>query len=98
MKLKKIIAEKFKSKAQMKYLYATDPDLAKEFSSTMTKKDYDALPDKLDEDANIMVGHNIFQKLKNKDNRDIFVGDIGIVGKNDTVITWSELKKLLLNH
>ena len=43
IKLKGIL-EKFDSKAQQRFLYATDPKAAKKKSSKMTKKDYKELP------------------------------------------------------
>jgi hypothetical protein len=42
-----ILKEKFASKAQQGYLYANEPDIADEFASTMTDKDYDELPQKV---------------------------------------------------
>ena len=41
-----MIDEKFASKAQQKYLYATDKKAAEKLGSKMTKKDYKNLPDK----------------------------------------------------
>ena len=35
----------FKSKKQMKYLYAKEPEVAKEFSSKMTNKSIHELPE-----------------------------------------------------
>lgn len=46
----KEIEEKFSSKAQQKYLYAINPAAAKKLGSKMTKKDYEELPDKIDEE------------------------------------------------
>tara|TARA_R110000751_G_scaffold211328_1_gene314882 strand:+ start:679 stop:1275 length:597 start_codon:yes stop_codon:yes gene_type:complete len=43
------ISEDFKSKAQQKYLYSTNPKAAKKLDSKMTKKDYKNLPDKVNE-------------------------------------------------
>jgi len=40
------LEEKFASKAQQKYLYATNPEAAKKLGSKMTKKDYKKLPEK----------------------------------------------------
>jgi len=42
-----VINEKFVSKAQQRYLYANEPDVADEFNSTMTSKDYEELPEKV---------------------------------------------------
>lgn len=36
----------FKSKAQQRFLYSQHPDVAKEFASDMTKKDFEKLPEK----------------------------------------------------
>jgi hypothetical protein len=41
------INEKFVSKAQQRYLYANEPDVADEFNSTMTSNDYEELPEKV---------------------------------------------------
>jgi hypothetical protein len=43
------INEKFASKAQQKYLYATNPKAAEKLGSKMTKKDYKNLPEKIKE-------------------------------------------------
>ena len=43
------IEEKFDSKAQQRFLYATNPEAAKKLGSKMTKKDYEELPDKVNE-------------------------------------------------
>ena len=43
------ISEDFKSKAQQKYLYSTNPEAAEKLDSKMTKKDYKNLPDKVNE-------------------------------------------------
>ena len=43
------IDEKFASKAQQRFMFATDPKSAKKLASKMTKKDYDELPDKVRE-------------------------------------------------
>ena len=50
------IDEKFASKAQQKYLYATDKKAAEKLGSKMTKKDYKNLPDK--------VAESVFAKLR----------------------------------
>jgi len=52
------IDEKFASKAQQKYLYATNPKVAEKLGSKMAKKDYKNLPEKIKE--------TILAKLKNK--------------------------------
>ena len=50
IKLKDILlGEKFASKAQQRFMFATDPKAAKKLASKMTKKDYDELPDKVRE-------------------------------------------------
>ena len=49
IKLKDLLPEKFASKAQQGYMFATNPDAAKKLASKMTKKDYEDLPDKVDE-------------------------------------------------
>jgi hypothetical protein len=43
------LEEKFASKFQQKYLYATNPEAAEKLASKMTKKDYKSLPDKIKE-------------------------------------------------
>jgi len=52
------IDEKFASKAQQKYLYATNPKVAEKLGSKMAKKDYKNLPEKVKE--------AVLSKLKNK--------------------------------
>ena len=49
IKLKDLLPEKFASKAQQGYMFATNPDAAKKLASKMTKQDYKDLPDKVDE-------------------------------------------------
>ena len=49
IKLKDLLPEKFASKAQQGYMFATNPDAAKKLASKMTKKDYEDLPDKVKE-------------------------------------------------
>ena len=49
-KLKEKLKEKFASKAQQRYLYATNPEAAEKLGDKMTKKDYKELPDKVNED------------------------------------------------
>jgi hypothetical protein len=49
IKLKNLLPEKFASKAQQGYMFATNPDAAKKLASKMTKQDYEELPDKVDE-------------------------------------------------
>jgi len=44
--------EKFASKAQQRFMFATDPKAAKKMDSKMTKKDYEELPDKVTEGRN----------------------------------------------
>ena len=46
----KEIEEKFASKAQQKYLYAVNPAAAEKLASKMTKKDYEDLPEKVNEE------------------------------------------------
>jgi len=45
----------FRSKAQQRYLFSQKPELAKEFSRDMKKKDYKKLPEKLEKKA-FLVG------------------------------------------
>jgi len=45
----KEIEEKFASKAQQKYLYAVNPAAAEKLASKMTSKDYEDLPEKVNE-------------------------------------------------
>jgi len=49
IKLKELLPEKFASKAQQRYMFATNKKAAKQLASKMTDKDYDELPDKVDE-------------------------------------------------
>ena len=49
IKLKDLLPEKFASKAQQGYMFATNPEAAKKLASKMTKQDYKDLPDKVDE-------------------------------------------------
>ena len=49
IKLKDILNEKFDSKAQQRYMFKNKPKVAKKLASKMTKKDYEELPDKIDE-------------------------------------------------
>jgi hypothetical protein len=51
-----VIDEKFASKAQQRYLHATNPEAAEKLGSKMTKKDYKTLPDK--------VAEAVFAKLR----------------------------------
>lgn len=51
-----VIDEKFASKAQQRYLHATNPEAAEKLGSKMTKKDYKNLPDK--------VAEAVFAKLR----------------------------------
>ena len=44
--------EKFASKAQQRFMFATDPKAAKKMHSKMTKKDYEEHPDKVTEGRN----------------------------------------------
>ena len=45
----KEVQEDFASKAQQRYLYAVNPAAAEKLASKMTKKDYENLPEKVDE-------------------------------------------------
>ena len=45
----KEIQEDFDSKAQQRYLYAVNPAAAKKLASKMTKKDYEDLPEYVNE-------------------------------------------------
>ena len=69
IKLKNIV-EKFDSKAQQRYLYATNPDAAKKKAGKMTKKDYKELPDKVNElvitAASISIIFKLIQKWAKK--------------------------------
>ena len=49
IKLKELLPEKFASKAQQRFLYATDPDAAEKLGGKMTDKDYEDLPNKVHE-------------------------------------------------
>ncbi len=49
IKLKDLLPEKFASKAQQSYMFATDKEAAEKLASKMSKKDYENLPDKVDE-------------------------------------------------
>lgn len=48
-KSKDDVEEKFDSKAQQRFLYATNPDAAEKLGSKMRKKDWDSLPSKVKE-------------------------------------------------
>jgi len=52
----KKLREKFASKAQQRYMYATDPKNAEKLASKMTKKDFKKLPEKVKE-GDLDVGH-----------------------------------------
>tara|TARA_R110000824_G_scaffold280772_5_gene468978 strand:+ start:10293 stop:11312 length:1020 start_codon:yes stop_codon:yes gene_type:complete len=49
VELPKEVEEDFASKAQQKYLYAVNPAAAEKLASKMTKKDYEKLPEKVNE-------------------------------------------------
>ena len=51
------IEEKFDSKAQQGYMFATNPKAAKKLASKMTKKDYEELPDKVSKE-NVAPDHD----------------------------------------
>ena len=51
------IEEKFDSKAQQRYMFATNPKAAKKLASKMTAKDYDELPDKVSKE-NVAPDHD----------------------------------------
>ena len=51
------VQEKFDSKAQQRYMFATNPKAAKKLASKMTKKDYDELPDKVSKE-NVAPDHD----------------------------------------
>ena len=51
------ILEKFDSKAQQRYMFATNPKAAKKLASKMTKKDYEELPDKVSKE-NVAPDHD----------------------------------------
>ena len=52
----KKLREKFASKAQQRYMYATNPKEAEKLASKMTKKDFKKLPEKVKE-GDLDVGH-----------------------------------------
>ena len=52
----KALEEKFASKAQQRYMYATNPKEAEKLASKMTKKDFKKLPEKVKE-GDLDVGH-----------------------------------------
>ena len=68
IKLKDILlSEKFASKAQQAYLFAKKPDVAKKLASKMSKQDYDALPEKVNEKAGkCLPGYKTHPKRKTK--------------------------------
>ena len=68
IKLKDILlSEKFASKAQQGYLFAKKPDVAKKLASKMSKSDYDALPEKVNEKAGkCLPGYKTHPKRKTK--------------------------------
>ena len=68
IKLKDILlSEKFASKAQQAYLFAKKPDVAKKLASKMSKSDYDALPEKVNEKAGkCLPGYKTHPKRKTK--------------------------------
>jgi hypothetical protein len=51
------VQEKFDSKAQQRYMFATNPKAAKKLASKMTAKDYDELPDKVSKE-NVAPDHD----------------------------------------
>ena len=51
------VIEKFDSKAQQRYMFATNPKAAKKLASKMTKKDYEELPDKVSKE-NVAPDHD----------------------------------------
>ena len=64
VKLTDILIEKFASKAQQRFLYATNKKVAKKLGDKMTKKDYKELPDKVDEQDTMQMDQQI-QQSKN---------------------------------
>ena len=55
IKLRDLISEKFASKAQQRFMFATDKKAAKKLASKMTKKDYDELPDFIQSEQSVAV-------------------------------------------
>jgi len=72
------INEKFASKAQQKYLYATNPKAAEELGSKMTKKDYKNLPEKIKEAilAKLKESKSEYAQIEKK------ISDLQAKGKN----------------
>jgi len=72
------IDEKFASKAQQKYLYATNPKAAEELGSKMTKKDYKNLPEKIKEAilAKLKESKGEYAQIEKK------ISDLQAKGKN----------------
>jgi hypothetical protein len=73
IKLKDILlSEKFASKAQQGYLYATNKKAADNLASKMTKKDYELLPDKVDEELLDEKGTRCWKGYKKKGMKTMF--------------------------
>ena len=73
IKLKDILlSEKFASKAQQGYLYATNKKAADKLASKMTKKDYELLPDKVDEELLDEKGTRCWKGYKKKGMKTMF--------------------------
>jgi hypothetical protein len=72
------IDEKFASKAQQKYLYATNPKAAEKLGSKMTKKDYKNLPEKIKEAilAKLKESKGEYAQIEKK------ISDLQAKGKN----------------
>ena len=72
IKLKSLLSEKFVSKAQQKYMFATNPTVAKKLASKMTDQDYKELPDKVDEDSLNEKGTRCWKGYKKKGMKTMF--------------------------
>ena len=74
----KSLSEKFASKAQQKYLYATNPKAAKKLGSKMGKKDYKNLPEKVKEAiiAKLQESKGEYAKIEKQ------IADLKLKGKN----------------
>tara|TARA_R110000744_G_scaffold168480_1_gene286144 strand:+ start:8563 stop:9570 length:1008 start_codon:yes stop_codon:yes gene_type:complete len=68
----KEIEEDFESKAQQKYLYAVNPAAAEKLASKMTKKDYEDLPEYVNEDK--MLEAWILKLVESKERPEITKG------------------------
>ena len=69
----KEVQEDFDSKAQQKYLYAVNPAAAEKLASKMTKKDYEDLPEYVNEDK--MLEEWILKLVESKERPEITKGN-----------------------